>query len=134
MIENTANSQDLEIGASRKPDIQGEYQQQKSSFPLSRKRQNKLLEVNSQQKLDQNEENLNSNANANCVKQHSEGIIFGTPNGSSDLSHFKGNCDSGELQSLELTLKRPRGAGDAGNAALEDCNVLRHSDQSAFSK
>lgn len=132
-----AIGKDLEIGVSRNPDLQFEYQQKKLSLPLTSKRQNKLTEVDSQQgQLDHNGEKINSNANVNCTKPQSEGRIFGTPNGISDMSQIEieGNCDPGELPYLELTLQRLRGAGDVGNAALDDCNVLKHSDMSAFSK
>lgn len=123
----------MEIGVSRNPDLQCEYQQKKS-LPLTSKMKSKLPEVDSQQEqLDHYGENGNSCANVNCTKPP-EGRIFGTPNGISDQSQIKGNSDTGELPSLELTLKRLRGAGDVGNAALDECNVLRHSDMSAFSK
>lgn len=126
---------DLETGVTRKPDLQCEYQQKKLSFPLTSKRQNKQLEVDSQQgEVDHHGENINSSPNVNCTKPQSEGRIFGTPNGISDASQIKGKCDSREQPSLELTLKRLRGAGDVGTAALDDFNVLRHSDLSAFSK
>ncbi|PON62388.1 Two-component response regulator-like [Parasponia andersonii] len=133
--DNVAIGKHLEIGVSRNPDLRSEYQQKKLSIPLTSKRQNKLLEVNSQQgQLDHNSENINRSPNVNCAKPPSEGRIFGTPNGISDTSQIEGNCDSGELPSLELTLKWLRGAGDVGNNALDNCNVLRHSDMSAFSK
>lgn len=125
----------METGVTRKPDLQCEYQQKKLSFPLTSKRQNKQLEVDSQQgEVDHHGENINSSPNVNCTKPQSEGRIFGTPNGIPDASQIKGNCDSREQPSLELTLKRLRGAGDVGTAALDDFNVLSHSDLSAFSK
>ncbi|EXC33207.1 Two-component response regulator-like protein [Morus notabilis] len=127
-------SKDVEVGVNGKPDLQCEYQQ-KLSFPSTSKRQNKLPEVDSQQReVDHNGENLYSSPNVNCNKPQCEGRIFGTPSGTSDGLQIKGNSDSGELPSLELTLKRLRGSGDVGSATLDDCNVLRHSDLSAFSK
>lgn len=132
---NVAVGKDVEVGVNGKPDLQCEYQQKKLSFPLTSKRQNKLPEVDSQQgEVDHNSENLYSSPNVNCNKPKCEGRIFGTPSGTSDGLQIKGNSDSGELPSLELTLKRLRGSGDVGSAALDDCNVLRHSDLSAFSK
>lgn len=122
----------MEAGVTRKPDLQCEYQQKKLSFPLTSKRQNKQLEVDSQQgEVDHHGENINSSPNVNCTKPQSEGRIFGTPNDISDASQIKGKCDSREQP---LSLKRLRGAGDVGTAALDDFNVLRHSDSSAFSK
>ncbi|KAL5130305.1 Two-component response regulator-like PRR37 [Glycine soja] len=57
-----------------------------------------------------------------------------TPNGFSGFSQSKANCCPKEHPSLELTLKRLGEVGDAKNVTGEECNVLRHSDQSAFSK
>ncbi|KAK7404649.1 hypothetical protein VNO78_05604 [Psophocarpus tetragonolobus] len=57
-----------------------------------------------------------------------------TPNGFSGFSQTKANCCPKEHPSLELTLKRLGEVRDAKNATGEECNVLRHSDQSAFSK
>ncbi|KAL2328676.1 hypothetical protein Fmac_022103 [Flemingia macrophylla] len=54
-----------------------------------------------------------------------------TPNGFSGFSETKVNCCSKQHPSLELTLKR---LGDANNVTVEECNILRHSDLSAFSK
>ncbi|KAL5574306.1 hypothetical protein UlMin_023903 [Ulmus minor] len=58
-------------------------------------------------KLDHNGRNINSSAK---FKQ-----TFDSLNGVSDISQVKGNRDSGEHPSLELTLKRLRGAGDGKN-------------------
>ncbi|KAL5169461.1 Two-component response regulator-like PRR37 [Glycine soja] len=57
-----------------------------------------------------------------------------TPNGFSGFSQSKANCCPKEHPSLELTLERLGEVRDAKNFTGEECNVLRHSDQSAFSK
>lgn len=74
--------------------------------------------------------------NANHTNPQAEGSGFDAVNGTSDISCVKDKVtgDCGELPSLELTLKRLRGVEDGRSAANDDCNVLRHSDFSAFSK
>ncbi|TKY67280.1 Two-component response regulator PRR37 [Spatholobus suberectus] len=57
-----------------------------------------------------------------------------TPNGFSGFSQTKANCCSKQHPYLELTLKRLGDVRDAKNVSGEECNVLRHSDLSAFSK
>lgn len=57
-----------------------------------------------------------------------------TPNGFSGFSLTKENSCPKEHPSLELTLKRLGEVRDPKNVTGEECNVLRHSDQSAFSK
>ncbi|KAK7345618.1 hypothetical protein VNO77_16225 [Canavalia gladiata] len=52
---------------------------------------------------------------------------------SSDIEN-KGTDNDEELPSLELSLKRLRGVKDAGIAGQDERNVLRRSDQSAFSR
>ncbi|CAJ1979378.1 unnamed protein product [Sphenostylis stenocarpa] len=63
-----------------------------------------------------------------------ESRYLNTPNGFSGFSLTKENCCAKEHPSLELTLKRLGEVRDAKNVTGEECNVLRHSDQSAFSK
>lgn len=52
---------------------------------------------------------------------------------SSDIEN-KDTINDEELPSLEINLKRLRGVKDAGNAIQDERNVLRRSDQSAFSR
>ncbi|XP_048139357.1 two-component response regulator-like PRR73 [Rhodamnia argentea] len=68
---------------------------------------------------------------ANYLDVQTESTVFDTRDGISKISP---DCDSKELPSLELTLKRLEGVGDSGKSALGDHKVLRHSDLSAFSK
>lgn len=104
MIDDVANGKGLEIGVARKPE---------------------------ESRQEQNREGKKGGANANCsTEPQTEERVFGTLNGVSDITHVKGKCESGDCSPLELSLKRLRGAGEAVN----DCNVLRHSDLSAFSK
>lgn len=73
---------------------------------------------------------------ANYLDAQTESTVFDTRDGISRISHIKAkaDCDSKELPSIELTLKRLEGVGDSGKSALGDHKVLRHSDLSAFSK
>lgn len=136
--DDVATGKDLEIGVSSNLGIQCEYQQKKLAIPLTSKKQNKLPEVDSKPfdkgQLDHCIEKISSGGIVNCTKPHYEGRIFDIPNDISDISQIRASCDSGELPSLELTLKRSKGSGDVRNAVNDDCNVLRHSDLSAFSK
>ncbi|OMO91401.1 hypothetical protein COLO4_18397 [Corchorus olitorius] len=82
---------------------------------------------------------LNANtASSNCINRQAKSRDSDAPSGPSDLPQFKdGACHaSGEIPSIELTLKRLQGAAaaDGRNAANDEHNVLRHSDSSAFSK
>ncbi|KAI9154500.1 hypothetical protein LWI28_027172 [Acer negundo] len=58
------------------------------------------------------------------------------PNRVSKILDINGKSikDSGELPSLELSLKRLRGAKDIGTTVQDDRNVFRRSDSSAFSR
>lgn len=78
-------------------------------------------------------ENMSGGINVNYTEQKVESRIFDAPCGTSDVSQIKATFDSGESPSLELTLRRSRGA-NVGNFALDECRTLRHSDLSAFSK
>jgi pseudo-response regulator 7 len=51
----------------------------------------------------------------------------------SDIDN-KGTNNDEELPSLELSLKRPRKVEEAGPAIQDERNILRRSDQSAFSR
>ncbi|KAI4304667.1 hypothetical protein MLD38_040144 [Melastoma candidum] len=57
-------------------------------------------------------------------------------NGLSGIFHVKNkeNHDSGELPSLELSFRKLESADESGNGPRDNHNILRHSDQSAFSK
>lgn len=141
---------DLEIGMSRNQDLQCALQcENLSLYPMS-KRHNKLSEVDSKPhengQLEYNRENISNklrdqapktiSTNASGVNSNAEIKKFDASKGPSDISQLKEKacCDSGELPSLELTLKRLIAVRDGGNAANDDRNVLRHSDLSAFSK
>ncbi|KAF2300476.1 hypothetical protein GH714_013749 [Hevea brasiliensis] len=74
-------------------------------------------------------------ADTNSVNQHVENKKIGGSNGPDVLQlKDKSCCDSGELRSLQLALEGLKRVRDSGNAVNDDCNVLRHSDLSAFSK
>lgn len=59
-----------------------------------------------------------------------------TPNGSSKTTECQDKNTEGttDLPSLELSLKRLRSVGELGSATHEERNVLRRSEQSAFSR
>lgn len=125
---------DLELGVTRNPDIQLEYQHEKfSTYPTCR-RQNILPESDSKP-FDKGCLEHNS-ANANCTDPQLESRTFEVPSGLSDVSQIKdkGSCETNELPPLDLSLKRLRGAGDAGACLHVDRSILKHSDLSAFSK
>lgn len=145
-FENIVLGKDLEIGVSKNPDLHGECQHEMLSIHLTSRRQNNLPEVDRKpfdsSQLEHSSENVTSkprnqspnvaSATLNSTKQQAESRDFTTPNSLSDISKIEANCDSRELPSLKLTLKRLR--EDVGNVAHDDRNVLRHSDLSAFSK
>lgn len=56
------------------------------------------------------------------------------PDGFSSFAQTKKSCCYIQHPSLELTLKRLGDVRDAINVTGDECNVLRHSDLSAFSK
>ncbi|KAJ1384035.1 CCT domain [Sesbania bispinosa] len=57
-----------------------------------------------------------------------------TPNGFSGFSQTKASSSFKQHPSLELTLKRLGEVRDVKNVTGDECNILRHSDLSAFSK
>lgn len=57
-----------------------------------------------------------------------------TPNGFSGFSQRKASSCFQQHPSLELTLKRLGEVRDVKSVSGDECNVLRHSDLSAFSK
>ncbi|XP_059660661.1 two-component response regulator-like PRR37 [Cornus florida] len=141
-LDNVAMGKDLEIGISRDPDSQLEYQH-KFSQPGSKSRE-KLSDLDSKQlkkeqleirsdnicgKLSDNAANLISSVGS-CIYR-----AIDAPSGFSDTSQIKDKAgsDSRELPSLELTLDRLRGV-DVGTSVHDNNNILRHSNLSAFSK
>lgn len=132
----------LEMQVSENADLKCDCQHEKKSTQQTSKKKIKLPEVDSKpfdnKQLEVDNENIcgkrrdqatsTSSANANHANPHAEIRDFDTPSGPSDISHVK------ETPCLELTLKRMRGVEDDQSAANEDCNVLRHSIFSAFSK
>ncbi|KAH7560955.1 hypothetical protein JRO89_XS10G0145800 [Xanthoceras sorbifolium] len=151
-LDDVAMGKDLEIGMSKTTDLQRECQHEKLPTHQTSKRQSKFPEVDSKpfnsEQLECDNENkhgkwrdqvpntIGAKANANPTNPQAESRDFDAPNIPSDISRVKdkASCDSGDMPSLELTLKRLRGAEDDRSAANDDCNVLRHSGFSAFSK
>ncbi|XP_044480027.1 two-component response regulator-like PRR37, partial [Mangifera indica] len=141
-LDDVAIGKDFEIGVSKIPE--------KLFTNKTSKRQCKLSEVDNRLfdngQLEHDNESICGkwkdqaaaviSTNANHMNPQAEGSDFDAVNGTSDISCVKDKVtgDCGELPSLELTLKRLRGVEDGRSAANDDCNVLRHSDFSAFSK
>ncbi|KAJ0021722.1 hypothetical protein Pint_32263 [Pistacia integerrima] len=136
--DDIAMGKDLEIGVSEDPE--------KLFTNQTRKRHSKLSEVdnrpfdNGQLQLDNESargkwrDQAAGVISTNATNPLAEGSNFDAINGPSDISRVKVSGDCGEMPSLELTLKRLRGVEVGRSAANDDCNVLRHSDFSAFSK
>ncbi|KAJ4836592.1 hypothetical protein Tsubulata_043494 [Turnera subulata] len=147
-LEKNEN-QGLEIGALKNADMQGGYQCDNLGSQSTSKRQRKLSQGDSKPLenglLKHSSENISTvlrdpipkaiSSTANSINPHVESKTSEACN-SPDISQVKDreHCNSGELPSLELTLKWLRGVGDGGNVANDDRNVIRHSDLSAFSK
>lgn len=145
-MDNVAFGKNLETGVSKDPDSRHEFQHETFSIHLSSRSQNILPNIDSKpfdsEKPMHNSENAISkpenpssnmvSAVVNSTDPRTESRDFDTPNGLSDISQIKAHCDSRQLPSLVLTLKRLR--EDVENVAHDDRNVLRHSDLSAFSK
>ncbi|KAJ9178195.1 hypothetical protein P3X46_010098 [Hevea brasiliensis] len=146
--DDIAMGKDLEIGASSNPGLQHDCQCENfSPYPKSI-RQSEISEMYVKPlengKSEPNNENIftklkdqtpkTASTDANSINPHVESKKFGSSG--IDVSQLKDKscCDSGELPSLELTLKRLKGVRDCGNAVNDDRNVLRHSDLSPFSK
>ncbi|KAK0605998.1 hypothetical protein LWI29_033045 [Acer saccharum] len=145
-LDDVAMGKDLEIGVSETADLPHE----KLPTHQTSKRQSILPEVDSKPfksgQLESEKENKRGkwrdqvpntiSDHANCTNPQAESRDFDAPNGPSDFTRVtdKAGCGCGEMPSLELTLKRLRGVEDDRSAANDDCNVLRHSDFSAFSK
>lgn len=122
-LDNVAMGQDLEMGITRNSDLQLKLPEL-GSKPIYKGHAEQRSEGAKTKVRDQTA-NLIS-VLASCNK----------PNGNLGISQMndKASCSSKESPSLELSLKRLRGVGDIGTVAQDDCHVLRHSDQSAFSK
>ncbi|KAK9186039.1 hypothetical protein WN943_026400 [Citrus x changshan-huyou] len=140
--DGVAMHKGLEMQVSENADLKCDCQHEKKSTQQTSKKKIKLPEVDSKpfdnKQLEVDNENIcgkrrdqatsTSSANANHANPHAEIRDFDTPSGPSDISRVK------ETPCLELTLKRMQGVEDDQSAANEDCNVLRHSIFSAFSK
>ncbi|XP_031251555.1 two-component response regulator-like PRR37 isoform X2 [Pistacia vera] len=136
--DDIAMGKDLEIGVSEDPE--------KLFTNQTRKRHSKLSEVDNRpfdnEQLQRDNESARGKwrdqaagvISTNATNPLAEGSNFDAINGPSDISRVKVSSDCGEMPSLELTLKRLRGVEVGRSAANDDCNVLRHSDFSAFSK
>nr|KYP68450.1 Two-component response regulator-like PRR37 [Cajanus cajan] len=93
-----------------------------------------LLKYNGDKTRTQENQAMNVIDVTDSNSPQAESRDLNTPNGFSGFSETKVNCCSKQHPSLELTLKRLGDVRDANNVTGEECNILRHSDLSAFSK
>ena len=152
-VENIAIGRNLNIGACRSLDLQLEYSIEVPIILVGTKPNNQL-EVGSSKfseqigkgKLDLNSDSPSSKLNYESVNLTSiitqitdtekDKTEYEDPNRVSKILDINSKSikDSGEVPSLELSLKRLRGAKDIGTTVQDDRNVLRRSDSSAFSR
>ncbi|XP_057483495.1 two-component response regulator-like APRR3 isoform X2 [Actinidia eriantha] len=143
--EQLAMVKDLEISMSRDPDSQLEYQR-KFSNQHSSKRQNKLSEPDSlpveKAKQELKSENISgklwdhAESLSKIIEPEAESRALEALSGFSGVSQTKDDArsDFKESSCLELIPKKLREVGDIGTNVHGELNVLRHSEQSAFSK
>ncbi|KAK3227678.1 hypothetical protein Dsin_007540 [Dipteronia sinensis] len=152
-LDNIAMGRDLNIVARRSLYLQLEYPID-VPIKLVGTKPNNQLEARSSQfseqidkgKLDLNSDSLSSKLNYEAANL--TGIITKITDTEKDKTEYEApnrvskildiNCksikDSKELPSLELSLKRLRGAKEIGTTVQDDRNVLRRSGSSAFSR
>lgn len=147
--DNLAMGKDLEIGVPRNPDLQLEDRSKKVLTTLAGAKKDKISKIESTRdgdKLEKDKKELNSETpNGELMKEiadlnealthytnpHMESVETEVPNDiSKKIINNKALCETEEISSLELSLKRLRDVGDIGNYAKER-NALRHS---AFSR
>ncbi|RDX66990.1 Two-component response regulator-like PRR37, partial [Mucuna pruriens] len=92
------------------------------------------LEFNGDKTMIQENQAMNVIDVTDSNSPQAESRDLNTPNGFSGFSQTKADCCSKQHPSLELTLKRLGEVRDSKNVTGDECNVLRHSYLSAFSK
>ncbi|KAK6926862.1 Signal transduction response regulator, receiver domain [Dillenia turbinata] len=146
--DTVAMGRDMEIRVSDNQGLQLENQHEKYSTQARGKRMMKLPEGDGKQFNNRQLGHVCKNTGdkpqdqaanlictiGNCADSQIEGPGYDAPDALSGVSQIKdkASLNPRELPSLELSLERLRGMGDV--VMHEDRNVLRHSDQSAFSK
>ncbi|XWS74224.1 hypothetical protein CRYUN_Cryun02cG0197500 [Craigia yunnanensis] len=147
-VDDAAEGKESEVRIKRNPILKCGHQHENLPTHQANIKQSGLPEVeckqfDSGQLEHQNENIIGKNqthniitATSNCINQQAESRDCYAPSGPSGNPQVKDGAFyvSGEIPSLELTLKRLQGAADSRNAANDEHNVLRHSDSSAFSK
>ncbi|KAA8534314.1 hypothetical protein F0562_031859 [Nyssa sinensis] len=148
-LDNVAMGKDLEIGVPRNPELQLEDPRIKVLTSVSGTNKDKFSDSDSKKdgeklgkgKVELNSEKLNGElsnevadlmgAIANSTNPQMEYAATKIPN----FSKIRDQViyDTKEVPSLELSLKRLRDVVDTGTS-LQEPNVLRHSDLSAFSR
>ncbi|MED6196881.1 hypothetical protein PIB30_051417 [Stylosanthes scabra] len=92
------------------------------------------LDFNSDKNKPQENQAMNVVDVTDSSSPQAESRDLNTPNGFSGFSQTKASCSFKQHPSLELTLKRLGETRDAKIVTSDECNILRHSDLSAFSK
>ncbi|XVF46420.1 hypothetical protein PTKIN_Ptkin03bG0025200 [Pterospermum kingtungense] len=137
-VDDSPKNWQLEVRTKRNLELQ--YGHQRENLPTHHEsiKQNGLPKAECEQfdrgQLDRQNENITTSS---CINQQAAIKDCNVRGGSSDIAQVKHGAShgSGEIPSLELTLKSLQGAADSRNTANdEQNNILRHSDSSAFSK
>ncbi|KAJ4972379.1 hypothetical protein NE237_005478 [Protea cynaroides] len=151
--DTVAMGNDLEIGVPRNSDFQLAYPSEKISTKFSGTKQEKLPKLDCKEdgeQIDKRPELNNEKPIGKMRSQAAELIatvsnrtnhqvetgVSEVPNALSKILNIRDETvsNSAELPFLELSLKRSQGVGDVRPAPLDERNVLRHSDLSAFSR
>ncbi|XP_043707864.1 two-component response regulator-like PRR37 isoform X2 [Telopea speciosissima] len=151
--DTVAMGKDLEIGVPRNSGLQLEFPSEKISINFAHTKQEILPELDRKEDDEKIGKGLQLNNEkpigemraqaakliatvANSTNHQVETGVSEVPNAPSKIPDVRDKTvsDRAELPSLELSLKRLRRVGDVGTATLDERNVLRHSDLSAFSR
>ncbi|XP_042475340.1 two-component response regulator-like PRR73 isoform X2 [Macadamia integrifolia] len=152
-LDSVAMGKDLEIGVPRNSDLLLKYPSEKISANFASTKQDisPVLDCKDCEKIFKGAPELKSKnpigkmrpqdaelmaTVADSTNNQLETVVSEVPYGFSMIpdDRDKTVTDSEELPSLELSLKWLKGVGDVGTATHDECNVLRHSDVSAFSR
>ncbi|XP_019412762.1 PREDICTED: two-component response regulator-like APRR3 isoform X2 [Lupinus angustifolius] len=91
-------------------------------------------EYNIEKTRTQEDQAMNAVDVADSSNRQAESRDLNSPYGFFGFSQTKASCNFKQYPSLELTLKSLEDVRDAKNDTVDECNVLRHSDLSAFSR
>ncbi|KAM0953247.1 putative response regulator and transcription factor RR-A-type family [Dioscorea sansibarensis] len=148
LSDNNSMGKDLELGVPR-TDVQPESRQcEKVTINQSDPNVNKVHDNNTERRVNGSPLEQDNSDNTGEQGTHAADLIGGIaktsevvmvtgsvndPNGFAKISEST-VVGSNDLPSLELSLKRLRSSDEDGTATYDERNVLRHSNQSAFSR